>query len=149
MTPAAGVMDTAAVAFGTCVAMMQAVGRSAGAGEVVVVVVVCLVVCVSGRRGLPLMRELSLSIVQMRSPELHALSTYQPPPPPCHRQQQDGVDDDDDDKAGLAIDNVKTMSTTATTPPTPMTPTTPTTDSDDDTDNNGKTTTTGHENNWT
>jgi len=30
-------MGAAAVAFGTCVAMMLAVGRSAGAGEVVIV----------------------------------------------------------------------------------------------------------------
>ncbi|KAH9008153.1 hypothetical protein EDB83DRAFT_2532169 [Lactarius deliciosus] len=69
ITPAVAVMGAAAIAFGTCVAMILAVGRSAGAGEVVVM-----------SHHLP-----------RATP-----SCYQPPPPPCRRQQQDGVNDNDD-----------------------------------------------------
>ncbi|KAH9030065.1 hypothetical protein EDB84DRAFT_1562638 [Lactarius hengduanensis] len=91
ITPAAAVMGAAAVVFGTCVAMMLAVGRSAGAGEVVVVG--CRL-----RRVMPVLFSSLLSKFIDCALQVPPICTrYQPPPPPCHRQQQDGVDDDDSD----------------------------------------------------
>ncbi|KAH9021267.1 hypothetical protein EDB84DRAFT_1678717 [Lactarius hengduanensis] len=153
ITPAAAVMGAAAVAFGTCVAMMLAVGRSAGAGEVVVV-------------GCRLRRVMPVLFSSLLIPPI--CTRYQPPPPPCHRQQQDGVDDNDSDDNDNDKAARRRRHDELDDPPPPTGPchrqrqddvnnsnnadsndADDDDDSDDDTDNNDKMTTTGHENNWT
>ncbi|KAH9057020.1 hypothetical protein EDB83DRAFT_2520964 [Lactarius deliciosus] len=86
ITPAMAVMGAAAVAFGTCVAMILAVGCSAGAGEVVVMSRCLHKLSTPGDAGFVL-----FALLTRATP-----SCYQPPPPPCRRQQQDAVNDDDD-----------------------------------------------------
>ncbi|KAH9046986.1 hypothetical protein EDB83DRAFT_2523253 [Lactarius deliciosus] len=101
ITPAAAVMGAAAIAFGTCVAMILAVGRLAGAGEVVVMSRRLRKSSTPGDAGFVLFALLSQFIdCALQVPQCAVCTTpscYQPPLPPCHQQQQDSVDDNNND----------------------------------------------------
>ncbi|KAH9019957.1 hypothetical protein EDB84DRAFT_1441966 [Lactarius hengduanensis] len=146
ITPAAAVMGAAAVAFGTCVVMMLAVGRSARAGEVVVVgcrlcrvmpVLFSLLLTRRCRRQRDDNNSDNNNNNKVARRRRHdELDDHQPPPPPtgpCHRQRQDDVNNSNDADSNDDSDDDDSDDD----------------DSDDDTDNNDKTTTMGHENNWT
>ncbi|KAH9170326.1 hypothetical protein EDB89DRAFT_1907923 [Lactarius sanguifluus] len=167
ITPAAAVMGATAVAFGTCVAMILAVGHSAGAGEVVVMS----------------RRLLSLSIVHFKFPDAQRAQPRAATNPHC----RPAVDN------SKTVSTTTTTTTTKTTTKTTTIATSTTAtrrhdeldghqlppppgschrqwqgdinnsnnatandndndgsdDNDDNTDNNDKTMTTGHEINWT
>ncbi|KAH9044420.1 hypothetical protein EDB85DRAFT_1884936 [Lactarius pseudohatsudake] len=148
-------MGAATVAFGTCVATMLVVGRSAGAGKVVIVGChLCRVMPVlfssllTPRSARAINPHCHPAINNSKTVSMTMIATtttttrrrgagdtmsWTTTNCHCHRQRQDNVNNSNDTDSDDAEDDDDSNDN----------------DSNDNTDNNNKTTTTGHENNWT